>query len=471
MGLATDVTVTEPHRIGLMQGTVLWPLFEPVITLDQQFKPKAALAEKWEQTPDNLQLTLKIQQGATYHSGRPFNADDVKWNIERVQNPSAPFAQFRAVASKFTSVQTPDANTVVIKLAQPLSVIWDFFDQFMMADKDTVADPVKMVGTGPWKLGEFKQGSLFRIDKNPRYWGAKVNLDSIAWTIAIGTAEAMNAQFESGGLDAMFQPSVIGFARFKNDSTYQTMLHGATGAYFINGFNMTKPPFGDKRVRQAFNWATDRKRFADLVLKGIYPPASLPWPSNSIAFDDTKNKFYNTLDLKKAADLLRAAGVTTLKTQCLSTTSSEVVDFMQLWQNDLKGLGVTLDPMPLQGAAFIDSNDNLKYDAVYAASAGGAGLSQPVSLFVTATNIFSGDGNNNVGFNNARWRELTDQLVVETDPAKQKRLYGEVNDIMLEEVNQAFTAPLAPRLVMNKKVKGITWRAHDAFVFENAWLD
>ena len=328
-----------------------------------------------------------------------------------------------------------------------------------------------MVGTGPWKLGEFKQGSTYRIDKNPNYWGTKVNLDSINWSIALGSPEAMNAQFESGALDMMFQPTVQAFARFKADPTYQTMLHPASGAYFINGFNMTKPPFGDKRVRQALNWASDRKRFANLVLKDVYTPASLPWPSNSVAYDDTKNKFYNTLDLKKAADLLRAAGVTTLKTECLSTVSQEVIDFVQIWQNDLREIGVTLEPNPLQGAAFIDSNDNLKYDAVYAASAGGAALSQPVSLFVTATNLFSGDGKNNVGFNNARWRELTDQLVVETDPAKQKSLYGQVNDMMLDEVNQAFTAPLAHRLVMNKKVKNISYRAHEAFVFEGAWLD
>src|SRR6185436_1256010 len=95
MGLTTDVTVTEPHRIGLTQGTVLWPLFEPVITLDQQFKPQGVLAESWETTPDNLQMTLKLRKNATYHTGRPFTSADVKWNIERVQDPNAPFAQFR----------------------------------------------------------------------------------------------------------------------------------------------------------------------------------------------------------------------------------------------------------------------------------------------------------------------------------------------------------------------------------------
>ena len=119
MGQTADITVTEPHRIGQSQGTILWPLFEPVITLDQQFKPKGVLAESWELTPDNLQMTLKLQKNVTYHTGRPFTSADVKWNIERVQDPNAPFAQFRAVASKFTSVATPDANTVSPQVCSP----------------------------------------------------------------------------------------------------------------------------------------------------------------------------------------------------------------------------------------------------------------------------------------------------------------------------------------------------------------
>jgi peptide/nickel transport system substrate-binding protein len=468
IGQQADFTVTEPHRLGT--GSLVWNLYDQLIYLDKQFNPVASLAEKWEQTPDKLQITLKIRQGVTYHSGRPFTAEDVKWNIERVQNPSAPFAQYRAIASHF-NVQITDPQTVVIKTAKPLSVLFDYFDIFMMADKDTVADPVKMVGTGAWKLGEFKQGSVWKMDKNPNFWGKKVNLDSIQFNVALGTPEAAIAQLESGAIDAIYLPSLTGFARFKSDPNYQAIAHGGTGAYYLNGFNMTKTPFGDKRVRQAFSWATDRQRFVDLVLKGVHQNASLPWPKASIAYDDKKNKFYEKLDLKKAADLFRAAGVTSLKTQALTLVNQEYADFIQLWQNDLKGLGVTLEAQPLQGAAFIDSNDNLKYDAVYVAGAGGAGIGQPVTLFVTATNIFSGDGKNNVGFKHDRWSELTDLLIVETDVNKQKTLYSEVNDIFLDEVPQSFTATRAPLIVAHKKVKGIDWRPHDSFDFYNTWLD
>jgi peptide/nickel transport system substrate-binding protein len=468
IGQQADFTVTEPHRLGT--GSLVWNLYDQLIYLDKQFNPVASLAEKWEQTPDKLQITLKLRQGVTYHSGRPFAAEDVKWNIERVQDPAAPFAQYRAIASYF-NVQITDPQTVVIKTAKPLSVLFDYFDIFMMADKDTVADPVKMVGTGAWKLGEFKQGTVWKMDKNPNFWGKKVNLDSIQFNVALGTPEAAIAQLESGAIDAIYLPSLTGFARFKQDPNYQAIAHGGTGAYYLNGFNMTKTPFGDKRVRQAFSWATDRQRYADLVLKGVHKPASLPWPTASIAYDAKKNNFYDKLDLKKAGDLLKAAGVTTIKTQAISGVQQEAADFVQLWNNDLKSLGVTIEQVPLQPAAFIDSNDKLKYDAIYVSGAGGAGIGQPVTLFVTATNIFSGDGNNNVGFKHARWSELTDLLLVETDVNKAKTLYAEVNDIFLDEVQQSFTATRAPLIVAHKKVKNIDWRPHDSFDFYSTWLD
>jgi peptide/nickel transport system substrate-binding protein len=468
IGQQADFTVTEPHRLGT--GSLVWNLYDQLIYLDKQFNPVASLAEKWEQTPDKLQITLKLRQGVTYHSGRPFTAEDVKWNIARVQDPAAPFAQYRAIASHF-NVQVTDPQTVVIKTAKPLSVLFDYFDIFMMADKDTVSDPVKMVGTGAWKLGEFKQGSVWKMDKNPNFWGKKVNLDSIQFNVALGTPEAAIAQLESGAIDAIYLPSLTGFARFKQDPNYQAIAHGGTGAYYLNGFNMTKTPFADKRVRQAFSWATDRQRFVDVVLKGVHKNASLPWPTASIAYDEKKNKFYEKLDLKKAADLFRAAGVTSIKTQALTLVNQEYADFIQLWQNDLKGLGVTMEALPLQPAAFIDSNDNLKYDAVYVAGAGGAGIGTPVTLFVTATNIFSGDGKNNVGFKHARWSELTDLLLVETDVNKAKTLYAEVNDIFLDEVQQSFTSTRAPLIVAHKKVKNIDWRPHDSFDFYNTWLD
>jgi peptide/nickel transport system substrate-binding protein len=470
MGLTSDLTTTEPARISLTANEVIWPVWDSLTTLDHQLKPIAGLAEKWEQSGDNLQLTLHLRPDVTFHSGRPFTSEDVKFNITRVQDPAAPFAQYRAMASKFTSVETPNAETVIIKTAQPLATMFDFFELFKMTDMETIADPVKMVGTGAFKLAEFKQGSIFRMEKNPNYWGTKANLDGITWSLALNP-EAMVAQLEANALDGIFNPPVTGFVRFKDDSNYQTMIHPASGGYYINGFNMTKPPFNDKRVRQAFQWATDRQRFTSLLLKGIAEPSNLPWPENSVAYEDSKNKIYS-LDLKKAGDLLRAAGVTSLTTECITTPArQETIDFLSIWQNDLKGLGVTLEPQVLQSAAFVDQNDNLKYDAVYAAGAGGAGLSAPVSMFVTSTNIWSGDGKNNVGFNHPRWQELTNLLIIETDAQKQKRLYSEVNDIFLDEVNQAIMAPVEARLAMNKKVKGVTHQMHDGFDYAGAWLE
>ena len=93
------------------------------------------------------------------------------------------------------------------------------------------------------------------------------------------------------------------YMRLKNDPKYTAqLLLPAAGMYQIQP-NVTFKPLDDKRVRQAINYAIDRKRIADTVLLGLVGPEDLPWPTTSPAYEAAKNNIYNH-DLDKAKSLL-----------------------------------------------------------------------------------------------------------------------------------------------------------------------
>ena len=102
------------------------------------------------------------------------------------------------------------------------------------------------------------------------------------------------SQLEGGALDGVLNPSITGFARLRDNSGYTTSIHPTPGTVYWLGYNVKYGPFVDKRVRQAFNWINDRKRLAELITKNISEPKSLPWPKASLAYEEAKDKTYNT---------------------------------------------------------------------------------------------------------------------------------------------------------------------------------
>src|ERR1051326_1238261 len=129
--------------------------------------------------------------------------------------------------------------------------------------------------------------------------------------------------------------------------------------------NVTFKPLDDKRVRQALNYALDRKRIADTVLLGLVGPQDLPWPANSPAYEAAKNTVY-AFDLAKAKALLTQAGVSNLALDFIYAPTLPEYDVVaQVYQADLAKIGVTLNVTSMDIAALFDSIHNQKYNGLY----------------------------------------------------------------------------------------------------------
>ena len=181
-----------------------------------------------------------------------------------------------------------------------LPAVFDFFEYFDIIDPVTAEGPdaaTKYAGTGPFALAEWIQGDHLRFVKNKSYWKSGTPyLDEVLVTI-MRDPQSMVTQLEAGALDVITAPPIPDFARLKADPQYRVLTVPSNTQ--VIGANTTLPPTDNKALRQALNFAIDRKRMVDNAFGGAAVPQSLVWLETSEAFEAGKKDFYS-YDIEKA---------------------------------------------------------------------------------------------------------------------------------------------------------------------------
>jgi peptide/nickel transport system substrate-binding protein len=470
LGMVGDISTLDGHNTTPNQFDTTWSVFDRLISYDTRLQPQPELAESWEVSTDLKQIKLNLRKNVQWHSGREFTSDDVKYNMLRVRDAKLQIPTLRNQSMWFSTIDTPDKYTVILTSDLPRPAIFDFFEYFNQVDKDTMEGPdakTASIGTGPFKFVEWVQGDHLTFARNPNYWrSGRPYVDSF---VAYARADqAMLVQFESGALDVAKGAAPPDFARYRNDPAYQAIVHQVSGNYFLFGLNLGVAPLENKKVRQALNYALDRKRFADTFMFGTGVAQSLPWPPSSPAFEASKQNFYS-FDLDKAAALLKDAGVSAIELDCnVLNTWPQLVSFAPVYQADLSKIGVKLNVRALELAIWVDEAVNRKYKGMYLANSTFAQL-EPSS---TLNNGRATDPNsNNSLFKNAQYAQLIASAAAEVDAAKRKALYSQLNGILLDESFIMVLAGSPPTLATRLNVHGVESSAHDGFYYHNAWLD
>src|SRR6185436_3082993 len=188
----------------------------------------------------------------------------------------------------------------------------------------------KVVGTGSMMWKEWVPGDHITLVKNPNYWDSgRPYLDGIQITI-FRDAQSMVAALEAGSLDVADLIPIPDAARLKGDTKYKMFETHDLGQYFYGIVNAGQPPTDNKMLRQAINYAIDRKRFVDNVLKGFPGEVrALPWAKTSPAFEPAKNKMY-AYDLDKARSLVQQSGLSNIEFDISWATAGYTAEYQAL---------------------------------------------------------------------------------------------------------------------------------------------
>jgi len=466
-----DVANLDGHYWSPNGGLHVWLSYDTLARYDQSLTPQPQLAESWDVSSDLKQITVNLRKGVTFHSGREFNADDVIWNLTRALDPKITVGIIGGFFAPGVTFAAKDKNRVLLQSPQPWPTVFDMFHVVQMLDKENtdVASnkQTKAVGTGPFVFQEWRQGESMRFTRNPNYWqSGRPYLDEIVVNVR-KDAQAMLADLESGAADLVSNVGLQDFLRLKTDANYQAQLLSPPAGFYQIQPNVKFKPLDDKRVRQALNYALDRKRIADTVLLGLVGPENLPWPANSPAFEAAKNNTY-TFDLNKAKSLLGQAGVSNLTLDFVyAPTLPEYATIAQVYQADLAQIGVTLNVVSMDIAALFDSIHNQKYNGFYTLNDSWAAM-EPVSLLSSGASL--NYKINNAGFKDDQYSQLVATAGAEADAAKRKQMYSQLNDYILD---QSFGMPIAPstsRVITKASVHGLEFRMNDVMTFANTWM-
>jgi len=472
MGLASEPANVDGHTRTPGAAESVWLAFDRLTQYDDKLKAQPALAESWDLAANYTSIKLNLRKGVTWHSGRELTSEDVKWNFLRVRDPKVAASTLGSYSAWFTTIETPDKHTVILRSEQPRPTMFDAFELFNMLDPqvmDSADAKSKAPGTGAFILQEWAQGDHMTFVKNKSYWqSGKPYLDGITVRMFRGEQPAM-AELEAGSIDAMRMDSVLDVTRLKADPKYTAWLHPNPGTFFELAFNVTVPPFDNKKVRQAFNYAFDRKRFTEQIYLGTAVPSALPWSASSPGYDADKAKAY-AFDLDKARALLAEAGVSSLELDIIGISNAYplVETFMQAYQADLAKLNIKLNIKTMEAAQWLDQANNAKYNGMY--------YSGDNNAHVNPATLWSGSPGwrplpkNNSGWDNQRWKDYVASLSVETDAARQKSLIAEMNDFALDE-SWVFPISSQPSILMsNNRLQGVVPTMHNGYYYDNAWF-
>jgi peptide/nickel transport system substrate-binding protein len=470
-GLSADLPNLDPHINTTTAHENLFLAFDRIIQYDDKLQPQPMLAESWDLSNDLKQIKFNLRKGVQWHTGREFTSEDVKWNLLRVRDPKSPSVGFRNQSNWFTTIETPDKNSIVLKSDQPRPALFDLFEYLNIIDPVTMEGPdskTKAVGTGPFMFTEWAQGDHILLSKNKNYWqSGRPYLDAVRVQI-VKDAQAQVVQLEAGALDLIKAPPLREVARLNNDPQYRVVSHPANAQHLQQGVNTLVPPFDNKTVRQALNYALDRKRFSETVLLGTGQPEALPWLPGSPAYDATKRNAF-AFDLDKARSLLRDAGISKLDVEILPLGDyPELSAMAQIYQADLAKVGVNLSIKSLESSAFFDAVNGRKYQGLYSTTNTYAQV-EPITIFTTSR-VFDPTSNNS-GFKTDEYVSLINQGGSEPDLAKRKQIYSRLNDLLLDESFSMIMVEFRPQLLTRSTVHDVGYTLHEAFSYTNTWMD
>ena len=422
-------------------------VYNGLYALDGSLTPQPALAEKAD-TKDAKTWVFTLRKGVTFHDGKALAPADVVYSVMRHKDP-ATASKAKALADQIESVKATGPNEVTMVLSAPnadLPVILGTFAFHIV--KEGTTDFSGGIGTGPYKMKEFKPGVRSLAVRNEGYWKpGRPYLDEIEF-VGIGDESARVNALLSGGMDLVGSVNPRSVARIKGTPGF-AVFETQSGQYSDLVMRKDTGPGQNEDFILAMKYLFDRQQLKKTV---ALDHAVL---ANDQPIDPT-NRFYfaglpqRPFDLDKAKFHLQKSGVTGKVPVVASPAALYSVEIALVLQQTAQKIGLDLDVkrMPADGYW---SNHWLN------SPVGFGNVNPRPSADTILTQFFKSDA----AWNESRWKNPKfDQLLVaargEVDLAKRKQMYADMQTMIHEEAGIGIPLFLASIDGHSSKVKGLS---------------
>ncbi len=288
-------------------------VFEGLVQRTEKLEIKPALATSWEMIDNDSKIRFKLRQGVKFHNGEPFNAAAVKFTFERLLGAEGAKGPQQSNYNAIDKVDVIDDYTVDLVLKRPDPVLVTKLAGYggmivppkYIQEKGDAVFNTEPVGTGPFKMVEYKPKVGVTLAANPDYWGGAPKLDKVVHRF-IAEPTTQVAELQAGTVDIIYPVPISMIATIEKAPNIAVV--SVPGPSVVDMmFNVKNGVTKDVRVRKAIIMAVDREAIVKQILQGqAAVTASFQGPL-SFGYDPALKPL--PFDPAAARNLLKEAGV------------------------------------------------------------------------------------------------------------------------------------------------------------------
>lgn len=418
-------------------------VFEGLTRIGPSGEVLPALAESWTISDDGKVYTFKLHKGVKFHDGSDFDAEDVKFSLDRARAPDSVNAQ-KGLFAAIDIVEVIDPETVQVTLKHPQGAFlynMGWGDAVIVAPESADRNKEKPIGTGPFRFDHWAKGSAVTLVKSDNYWGDPVALDKVEFRFIPDAAAAVPAVL-SGDVQA--------FPFFPADAVSQVegnpqlkVVIGSTEGETILAMNNKKPPLDNLKVRQAISYALDREAIIDGASGGLGQPIGSHVSPSSKAYVDLTGRYPH--DAAKARKLLKEAGFENgFKTTLKLPPPAYARDGGQIIASQLRNVGIQADIIPVEWAQWLDQVFTKKdYDLTIVSH------TEPndIDIYSRPDYYFN--------YQNPEFNKVIEELNLTSDEATRNSLLAKAQNILADDAVVGFLFELPKVGVWDAKLSGL----------------
>lgn len=426
VGLFQDPPSLDPaFATATSESNVLHQIFNTLLTFDEDGNFVPELATDWMISDDGLTYTLTLRDDVNFHDGTPFNAEAVKYSLER--NMGMADGAFAEQLSVIEQINVIDDTNVEIVIAQPQGSFLTFLATISSmpvsptaAAAGTDAFANNPIGTGAFQFVSRTLQDNITLARNENYWdGAPAIEEVVIRPFPDGSVRYANLL--SGAVDMIYPIEPRDYVEAEDNDEVDTILQPTNG-WRILVLDTTEPPFDDPDFRRALAATINRQAISQVVFNGLEPPATGPMPANSPYYTEPTN--LQGVDLELAQEL---SGDSTFALTTIARSPED--QLTQLIQAMASQGDVELSIEPVEVGEYLRRNTSGEYDATTMQWSGQPDPDGNITSFFITDGFWNWSG-----YSNTEVDALLTQAQIETDVATRRDLYAQALEIINEDV-------------------------------------
>lgn len=438
---------------------------------EETYEWEKALATDWSTSENGLEFTFTLREGVKWHDGKPFTAEDVKFTFDAIMDPDNKYKTAH-MKPYFENIDTctilEGGKKVKFTAKKKYFGNFDVVAGMRVVAKHLYENPNEeqekelnktLIGTGAYKLGEWKRGKYITLERNKEWWGNGIYPDVFKFDLMrmrfIKEGNIAIQRLEKGDLDYNALTAEEFVKKTNGKKWGKSVLkvkykNSAPKGYGFIAWNLKNDLFKSKKVRKALYHLVDREKMIEKYDYGLRLPATGPWYQQSVYADPEVKPI--PFDPKKALEMLREEGwadtdgdqildkvINGKKTPFSFTIlepNKEFQKYLVTFQQDAKKAGIDVQIKVVEWNTFISLLNERKFEAVRLAWSAGSVDLDPKQIWHSDSS--KSKGSNFASFENDRVDALIDQARVTLSREERIPILREVFRIIADEAPYVF---------------------------------